>query len=139
MKHFIFAIAFVSLSAQADVGEVFSFGRGNVMAGGISNSVDMNLQRHGESEADRYYELNCTKSGLFKKNKLVFKVVDKSTRDVIIQAESKVNDCPQLLRDIYSIAFERKAAAVIALTDEANEKGVRGLRVSFSRSVEAVE
>ncbi len=138
MKFFVIALAFVSLAAHADSSDVFSFGRGNVMSGGISNSVDMSLKKHGESEADRYYEFKCMKSGLLKKNKLVFKVIERSSKTAIVEASSKVDDCPQLLRDIYHIAFERKAAAVVALKD-ADDKGARGLSVSFSRSVEVVE
>lgn len=138
MKFLIVALAFASLTVHADSSDVFSFGRGNVMSGGISNSVDMSLKKHGESENDRYYDFKCTKSGILKKNKLVFKVVEKSTKSVIVEASSKVDDCPQLLRDIYHVAFDRKAAAVVVLKD-ADDKGMRKLSVSFSKSVEVVE
>lgn len=127
----------ISSASRADVGSVFSFGRGNTMSGSLSNSVELGLAKHGED--DRYYVFECKKSGMFKKNHLVFQVVEKGTKDVIVQAEADVKDCKQQLRDIYRIAFERKAQAVVALSEEANEKGIYELSISYSSELEVVQ
>lgn len=143
MKQFSFGVLLAlltfSTASFAEVGEVFSFGEGNVMGGSLSNSTELTLQKNHPSEADRYYDFKCKKSGLLKKNHLVFKVVEKSTKTVLIQGEDDVKDCGGLLRDIYRIAFERDAHVVVALTEEADDKGIHGVNVSVSWKVEVVK
>jgi hypothetical protein len=126
----------ISSASRADVGQVFTFGEGNVEAGSISNSVELNLMKNVQD--DRYYSFECKKSGFLKKNHLVFQVVEKGTKDIIVQAEADVKDCKQQLRDIYRVAFERKSHAVVVLSEEANDKGIFELSINYSSQLEVV-
>ena len=133
----LFVAMVLSSSVRADVGEVFSFGRGNTSAGGMSDGIKLDLVKN--NEADRYYLFQCKKSSLFKRNHLVFQVVEKGSNDVLIQAETNVDDCKAELKNIYEIAFEPKAQIVVALTEVHDEKGVYGMRISQNFSVDVVE
>ncbi|MFL5784898.1 MAG: hypothetical protein ACJ76H_09835 [Bacteriovoracaceae bacterium] len=133
----LFIAVILSSSVRADVGEVFAFGRGNTTAGGMSNGIKLDLERNNES--DRYYLFQCKKSSLFKKNHLVFQVIEKGSNDVLTQAETNVDDCKAELKNIYEVAFERNAQIVVALTEVHDEKGVYGMRISENFSVDVVE
>lgn len=129
-------VGMLSLSAFSfeDVSNAFTFGRSNVMSGNLSGS-QLQLKRKATSEADRYYDFKCTKSGFLKKNHLVFKVVLQDSKDVILQAEADVENCGELLKSIYRVAFEKDESVTIALTETTNDKDIYGLSVSYSKSV----